>query len=132
MGAPAKAVTYNGHDGDTSFLEAVLARGDRRLGRVLERAFRKGARLDAWSDFFDLNRWRDAFAEEGLDPAFYACRARRRDAVLPWSMISCYVSDDYLWRQRELAYQSVTTPDCRTACSGCGASVVEGGECFRG
>ncbi|MDE6934476.1 MAG: TIGR03960 family B12-binding radical SAM protein [Oscillospiraceae bacterium] len=128
----AKAVTYNWHDGDTSFLEAVLARGDRRLGRVLERAFRKGARLDAWSDFFDLNRWRDAFAEEGLDPAFYACRERRRDEVLPWSMISCYVSDDYLWRQRELAYQSVTTPDCRTACSGCGASVVEGGECFRG
>ena len=128
----AKAVTYNWHDGDTSFLEAVLARGDRRLGRVLERAFRKGARLDAWSDFFDLNRWREAFAEEGLDPAFYACRERRRDEVLPWSMISCYVSDDYLWRQRELAYQSVTTPDCRTACSGCGASVVEGGECFRG
>ena len=128
----AKAVTYNWHDGDTSFLEAVLARGDRRLGRVLERAFRKGAKLDAWSDFFDLNRWRDAFAEEGLDPAFYACRERRRDEVLPWSMISCYVSDDYLWRQRELAYQSVTTPDCRTACSGCGASVVEGGECFRG
>ncbi len=128
----AKAVTYNWHDGDTSFLEAVLARGDRRLGRVLERAFRKGARLDAWSDFFDLNRWRDAFAEEGLDPAFYACRERRRDEVLPWSMISCYVSDDYLWHQRELAYQSVTTPDCRTACSGCGASVVEGGECFRG
>ena len=128
----AKAVTYNWHDGDTSFLEAVLARGDRRLGRVLERAFRKGARLEAWSDFFDLNRWRDAFAEEGLDPAFYACRERRRDEVLPWSMISCYVSDDYLWRQRELAYQSVTTPDCRTACSGCGASVVEGGECFRG
>ena len=128
----AKAVTYNWHDGDTSFLEAVLARGDRRLGRVLERAFRKGAKLDAWSDFFDLNRWREAFAEEGLDPAFYACRERRRDEVLPWSMISCYVSDDYLWRQRELAYQSVTTPDCRTACSGCGASVVEGGECFRG
>lgn len=128
----AKAVTYNWHDGDTSFLEAVLARGDRRLGRVLERAYRKGARLDAWSDCFDLNRWREAFAEEGLDPDFYACRERRRDEVLPWSVISCYVSDDYLWRQRELAYQSVTTPDCRTKCSGCGANVVEGGECYRG
>jgi len=128
----AKAVTYNWHDGGTSFLEAVLARGDRRLGRVLEAAFRKGAHLDAWSDCFDLNRWLEAFDECGLDPAFYANRERSRDEILPWSMISCYVSDAYLWRQRELAYQSVTTPDCRTKCSGCGASAVEGGECYRG
>ena len=128
----AKAVTYNWHDGDTSFLEAVLARGDRRLGRVLERAYRKGAKLDAWSDCFDLNRWLEAFAECGLDPAFYANRERTREEILPWSMISCYVSDDYLWRQRQLAYQSVTTPDCRTQCSGCGANSVEGGECYHG
>lgn len=128
----AKAVTYNWHDGDTSFLEAVLARGDRRVGRVLEAAFRKGAKLDAWSDCFDLNRWLEAFAECGLDPEFYACRERGREEVLPWSMISCHVSGEYLWRQRELAYQSVPTPDCRTQCSGCGAHVVEGGECFRG
>ena len=128
----AKAVTYNWHDGDTSFLEAVLARGDRRLGSVLEGAFRRGAHLDAWSDCFDLNRWLDAFAECGLDPAFYANRERPRDEVLPWSVISCYVSDDYLWRQRELAHRSVTTPDCRTACSGCGANCLEGGECYRG
>ena len=128
----AKAVTYNWHDGDTSFLEAVLARGDRRLGRVLEAAFRKGARLDAWSDYFDLGRWLEAFGECGLDPAFYACRERSREEVLPWSMISCHVSDGYLWRQRELAYQSVTTPDCRTQCSGCGANIVKGGECYRG
>ncbi len=128
----AKAVTYNWHDGDTSFLEAMLARGDRRLGRVLERACRKGAKLDAWSDCFDLNRWLEAFAECGLDPAFYANRERTREEILPWSMISCYVSDDYLWRQRQLAYQSVTTPDCRTQCSGCGANSVEGGECYHG
>ena len=128
----AKAVTYNWHDGDTSFLEAVLARGDRRLGRVLERVHQKGGRLDAWSDYFSLDRWMEAFAECGIDPAFYANRERAREEILPWSMISCYVSDDYLWRQRELAYQSVTTPDCRTGCSGCGANVVEGGECYRG
>ena len=128
----AKAVSYNWHDGDTSFLEAVLARGDRRLSRVLELAWRKGAKLDAWSDYFDLNRWLEAFAECGLDPAFYANRQRSREEILPWSMISCYVSDDYLWRQRELAYRSVVTPDCRTKCSGCGASAVEGGECYRG
>ena len=128
----AKAVTYNWHDGDTSFLEAVLARGDRRLGKVLELAFRKGAHLDAWSEYFDLSRWEEAFAQCGLDPAFYANRVRPREEILPWSMISCYVSDAYLWRQRELAYQSVPTPDCRTQCSGCGANVVEGGECSRG
>ena len=128
----AKAVTYNWHDGDTSFLEAVLARGDRRLGRVLELVHQKGGRLDAWSDYFSLERWLEAFDERGLDPAFYANRERSREEILPWSMISCYVSDDYLWRQRELAYQSVTTPDCRTRCSGCGANVVEGGECYRG
>ena len=113
-------MTYNWHDGDTSFLEAVLARGDRRLGKVLELAFRKGAHLDAWSEYFDLSRWEEAFAECGLDPAFYANRERSRDEILPWSVISCYVSDQYLWRQRELAYQSVPTPDCRTQCSGCG------------
>ena len=128
----AKAVPYNWPDGDTSFLEAVLARGDRRLGRVLERVHQKGGRLDAWSDYFSLDRWMEAFAECGIDPAFYANRERAREEILPWSMISCYVSDDYLWRQRELAYQSVTTPDCRTRCSGCGANVVEGGECYRG
>jgi len=128
----AKAVTYNWHDGDTSFLEAVLARGDRRLGRVMEGAFRRGARLDAWSDRFDLNRWLEAFDECGLDPAFYANRERGREEILPWSMISCYVTDDYLWRQRELAHQSAATPDCRTQCGGCGASAVEGGECYHG
>ncbi len=128
----AKAVTYNWHDGDTSFLEAVLARGDRRLGPVLEAAHRRGARLDAWTDYFDLNRWLEAFRECGVDPAFYANRERSREEIMPWSMISCHVSDDYLWRQRDLAYRSVTTPDCRTQCSGCGANVIEGGECYRG
>ena len=128
----AKAVTYNWHDSDTSFLEAVLARGDRRLGRVLELAFRKGAKLDAWTDYFDLSRWEEAFALCGLDPAFYANRERSRDEIMPWSVISCYVGDKYLWHQRELAYQSVTTPDCRTQCSGCGANVIEGGECYHG
>ena len=128
----AKAVTYNWHDSDTSVLEAVLARGDRRLGRVLEKAYRKGAKLDAWTEYFDINRWREAFDECGLTMDFYANRERTKDEILPWSMISCYVSDKYLWHQRELAYQSVTTPDCRTQCSGCGANCVEGGECYRG
>ena len=125
----AKAVTYNWHDGDTSFLEAVLARGDRRLGQVLEAAFRKGAHLDAWQEYFDLNRWLEAFRECGLDPAFYANRTREKGEIFPWSMISCGVGEEYLWRERERAYQSVTTPDCRTHCSGCGANRMVGGVC---
>ena len=128
----AKAVTYNWHDSDTSVLEAVLARGDRRLGRVLEAVYRKGAKLDAWTEYFDMSRWQEAFEECGLDIAFYANRERKKDEIMPWSVISCYVSDAYLWHQRDLAYQSVTTPDCRTQCSGCGAHIVEGGECYRG
>ena len=125
----ARAVTYNWHDGDTSFLEAVLARGDRRLGRVLETAFRKGAHLDAWTDYFDLNRWLEAFDTCGIDPAFYANRARGKDEIFPWSMISCGVGDGYLWRERERCYATVTTPDCRTQCSGCGANQMVGGVC---
>ena len=125
----AKAVTYNWHDGDTSFLEAVLARGDRRLGRVLETAFRKGAHLDAWQEYFDLNRWYEAFDECGLDPAFYANRERKREEIFPWSVISCGVGDDYLWRERERSRETLTTPDCRTRCSGCGANKMVGGVC---
>ena len=124
-----KTVTYNWHDGDTSFLEAVLARGDRRMGKVLELAWRKGAKLDAWEEYFSLERWMEAFRECGLDPHFYANRTRSRDELMPWDMISCGVTDDYLWRERERAYASVTTPDCRTHCSGCGANRLVGGKC---
>ena len=124
-----KTVTYNWHDGDTSFLEAVLARGDRRLGKVLELAWRKGAKLDAWEEYFSLERWLEAFRECNLDPHFYANRTRSRDELMPWDMISCGVTDDYLWRERERAYASVTTPDCRTHCGGCGANRLVGGKC---
>ena len=124
-----KTVTYNWHDGDTSFLEAVLARGDRRMGKVLETAWRKGAKLDAWEEYFSLDRWLEAFRECGLDPHFYANRVRRRDERMPWDMIDCGVTDDYLWREREAAYAARTTPDCRTRCSGCGANKLVGGKC---
>ena len=124
-----KTVTYNWHDGDTSFLEAVLARGDRRLGKVLECAWRKGAKLDAWEDYFSLARWQEAFAECGVDPAFYAYRRRERDEIMPWSMISSGVTENYLWREYENAKAGVTTPDCRTHCNGCGANRLVGGKC---
>lgn len=126
----AKAVSYKWHDSDTSFLEAVLSRGDRRLGRVLEAAWRRGAKMDAWQDYYNLDLWLAAFEECGLDPAFYANRVREKDEILPWSVISSGVSQNFLWRERERAYAGVTTPDCRTQCTGCGANcLIEGGKC---
>ena len=96
-----KTVTYNWHDSDTSFLEAVLARGDRRMCKVLETAWRKGSKLDAWEEYFSLDRWLEAFEECGLDPHFYANRTRSLDEKMPWDMISSGVTTAYLRRERE-------------------------------
>ncbi len=124
-----KTVTYNWHDSDTSFLEAVLARGDRRMCKVLETAWRKGAKLDAWEEYFSLDRWLEAFEECGLDSHFYANRQRQKDEIMPWSMISSGVTEAYLWRELQQAKAGVTTPDCRTHCNGCGANLMVGGTC---
>ena len=124
-----KTVTYNWHDGETSFIEAVLARGDRRLGPVLEAVWRKGGKLDAWEEYFSLQRWEEAFAECGVDPAFYAYRQRQKDEIMPWSMISSGVTEEYLWREYEQAQKGETTPDCRTHCNGCGANALIGRKC---
>ncbi|MBQ9165431.1 MAG: B12-binding domain-containing radical SAM protein, partial [Oscillospiraceae bacterium] len=117
-----KSIIYNWHDPDTSYVEAVLARGDRRLGKALEEVWRRGGRLDAWSEYFDFKRWMDSIRAAGLDPDFYALRERKYEEVLPWSMISVGVKQSYLWREREQAYKSVITPDCRRQCMGCGAN----------
>ena len=124
-----KTVTYNWHDSATSVIEAVLARGDRRLCRVLETVWRKGATLDAWEEYFSFERWQEAFAECGVDPAFYANRRRERDEIMPWSMISSGVTEDYLWREYQRSLEGLTTPDCRTRCNGCGANRLVGGKC---
>ena len=124
-----KTVTYNWHDSDTSFLEAVLARGDRRMCKVLDTAWRKGAKLDAWEEYFSLERWLEAFDECGLDPHFYANRQRQKDEIMPWGMISSGVTEAYLWRELQQAKAGVTTPDCRTHCNGCGANLMVGGTC---
>lgn len=124
-----KSVTYNWHPSPTSFMEAVISCGDRRLGKVIETAWRKGETLSAWEDYFDLNRWMEAFEECGLDPHFYANRRRSEDEILPWSMISCGVAPGYLKREHALSYEGVTTPDCRTHCNACGAKCLVGGKC---
>ena len=117
-----RSITYNWHDIQTSYLEAVFSRGDRRLADVLEHAWRHGAKLDSWSEYFDPQRWSEALAACGLNGDFYAHRERAKDEVFPWEVPSVGVSRDFLWRERELCYQSVTTPDCRTRCSACGAN----------
>ena len=124
-----KSVTYNWHPSPTSFMEAVISCGARRLGKVIETAWRKGETLSAWEDYFDLNRWMEAFEECGLDPHFYANRRRSEDEILPWSMISCGVAPGYLKREHALSYEGVTTPDCRTHCNACGANCLVGGKC---
>ena len=124
-----KSVTYNWHPSPTSFMEAVISCGDRRLGKVIETAWRKGETLSAWEDYFDLNRWMEAFEECGLDQHFYANRRRSEDEILPWSMISCGVAPGYLKREHALSYEGVTTPDCRTHCNACGANCLVGGKC---
>lgn len=127
--AMRKQVTYNWHEPDASVLEGALARGDRRIGAVIERAWRSGARLDGWGEMFRFGVWKDAFDSEGLDMAFYTTRRRGLDEVLPWSHISLGVSMEHLKSENLKAHRGEPTPDCRTACAGCGASSF-GGECF--
>ena len=116
-----RSTVYHWHEADTSVLEAVLARGDRRLADLLECVWHKGAKLDTWNEYFSYDRWVEAMEECGIDPAFYACRQRDKDEILPWSITSTGVNPRFLWRERERAYEGVITPDCRQQCTGCGA-----------
>ena len=90
---------------------------------MIEQAVRNGARLDAWDEYFRYDAWLDAFRTCGVDPDFYT-RALDRDAVLPWQTVSVGVRKDFLWRERQQAYASAVTPDCRTKCTGCGANLL--------
>ncbi len=118
----AKNVTYNWHDAETSLIEAVLSRGDRRVADAIELVWRRGGRLDAWSDYFSVERWMQAFADTGIDPAFYALRERPVDELLPWDMIDVGVRKAHLVKEREKCYRSELSPDCRHQCSACGAA----------
>ena len=124
-----KKISLSWHDAKTSYLEAVLARGDRRLGAVLEEGFRRGFNLDAWSEHFDFDAWMDSFRSQGLDPDFYACRRREEDEIFPWDHIDVGVSKAFLWSENQRAHANVTTPNCRQECSRCGAACFKGGVC---
>lgn len=115
-----KGVTFNYHDTEVSALEAVFARGDRRVGKTLIRAFELGCKFDGWSEHFRGALWKQAFLETGVDPAFYATRARSYDEILPWDRIDCYVSRYFLIHENEKAKEAEITQDCRKGCAGCG------------
>ncbi len=127
---PSKSIRYAYHPSDLSMLEAVLCRGDRKLCDVLLRAHELGCKMDGWTDYFQMDKWMQAFSDCGVDPAWYAQRERGRDEVFPWETVSIGISKKFFWREREAAYRSEITPDCRRQCTGCGADrLYQGGPC---
>lgn len=117
----SKSIEYDYHAPDLSQLEAVFARGDRRLGAVIEEAVKNGARLDGWDEYFDYAKWQDAFRKCGVDGGFYTVRGYGEDELLPWDTIDVGVTKKFLKLERKRAYESKITPDCRHGCAGCGA-----------
>ena len=120
----SKSIVYDYHSPDLSRLEAVFARGDRRLGPVIETAVRNGARLDGWDEYFNYAKWYDAFRQCGVEEDFYTTRGFGEDEILPWDTIDVGVRKKFLLRERQRAYEGVVTPDCRHGCAGCGANCL--------
>ena len=120
----SKSIEYNYHAPDLSRLEAVFARGDRRLGPVIEAAVAKGAKLDGWDEYFNYSYWFDAMNECGIDETFYTTRGFGEEEVLPWDTIDVGVNKKFLLRERRQAYAATVTPDCREGCAGCGANCL--------
>ena len=126
----SRAISYSWHEPDVSYVEAALAVGDRRLGRVLELLYEKAGGLQAWEEFFDYEAWLRAFREAGLEPDFYVRRTRGEDELLPWELIDDGVTRTHLLREKHLSEAGKVSPDCRRQCLGCGANhLLEGGCC---
>ena len=121
-----KKIKYNFHDANVSHIEAVLAKGDRRLSRALELAAEEGFMFDAWTEYFNYEKWVDVIKRAGLDPEFYANRKAGDDEIFPWDVIDCGVDKSFLARERNKAYNAETTKCCKEACSGCGANKLGG------
>lgn len=125
-----KSIKYNWHEADASVLEGVLARGDRRLCEVIRRVYAKGSFYDAWSEFYDNERWLDTIEECGLSVDFYTHRERSLDEILPWDFIDCGVTKEFLKREWEKAQREEVSANCKLKCQGCGAAKFGGGICF--
>ncbi len=124
-----KSLKYNWHEADVTVLEGVFARGDRRVGQVLLKAYEKGCIFDAWTESFDNQKWMEAFQECDVSIKFYNLRKRELDEILPWDFIDCGVSKAFLKREWQRALEEQITPNCRMQCSGCGAARFQGGVC---
>ena len=125
----SRKITISYHQSETSVLEGVFARGDRRLGEVIYKAWQKGCKFDAWDEFFDFSKWSEAFNECGLTTEFYANRRREYDEILPWDVMDYGIRKEFLIEENKKAHQSVTTPQCRIKCAACGANKLNGGKC---
>ncbi|MDP4087648.1 MAG: TIGR03960 family B12-binding radical SAM protein [Bacillota bacterium] len=129
----SRSLTYNWHESLVSYLEAVIARGDRRVCDVLVRAYEKGAKFDGWSEYFKYDLWMEAFKECGVDGDFYAYRERSYSEILPWDFIDIGIDKEFLIRENERARNAELTPDCRLGCKLCGINVnFKEGKCFEG
>lgn len=126
----SKKIKVNYHEASTSRIEAVLARGDRRLAAVVEGVWRRGGNLEGWDDHFSVARWNQAMETAGLDPDFYACRRRDYDEILPWDHLDYGIGKDFLIREDKRAWESEAIPNCRNSCDSCGANKLLGGACF--
>ncbi|MDO5336910.1 MAG: TIGR03960 family B12-binding radical SAM protein [Eubacteriales bacterium] len=127
-----RSIRYSWHEPDVTILEGFLARGDRRCGAVIQKAYEKGALYDAWSESFQYSIWKEAFEETGVDIDFYTLRERSTDEVLPWDFIDAGVTKEFLVREWKNAREERVTPNCRQRCSGCGVKTYGGGVCFEG
>jgi len=125
-----KKISLSYHDSATSFLEGAFARGDRRMGKVIEAAYKKGCKFDSWTECFQPEKWHEAFKECGLSPEFYANRLREYDEVNPWDHLDYAVSKEFLIRENKQAHCNLTTPNCREKCANCGAMCYGEGVCF--
>ena len=125
-----KSLKYNWHDAEVTVLERVFARGDRRIGQVIEEAYRLGCLYDSWTETFDNEKWMQAFENTGIDPEFYTLRERETSELLPWDFIEIGVTKKFLEREWQRAKDGVVTPNCREGCSGCGAATFGGGVCY--
>lgn len=125
-----KSIKYNWHEADTSVLEGILARGDRRLCEVIRRVYEKGCFYDAWSEYYNHEKWMETLAECGLSAEFYTHRERSTDEILPWDFIDCGVTKDFFKREWEKAKREEISENCKQKCQGCGAASFGGGICF--
>jgi len=125
-----KKIRVSYHNPDVSMLEAILAKGDRRLCKAVYAAWKNGCKFDSWDEYFKYDKWLEAFEECGIDPSFYANRRFDYDEILPWDHLDYYISKEFFIRENKTAHQAVTTPNCRQKCSGCGVTARTGGKCF--